>query len=82
MRLMLKNPMLKKLQRKFMAIAMFALTSLVLVQSFAVNIINISQMDMDIRSILRTIESNGGVLPNSYIEQNTNFFNPFGEMHL
>lgn len=77
-----KNQMLKKLQRRFMAIAMFALTSLVLVQSFAVNLINISQMDMDIRSILRTIESNGGVLPNSYIEQNTNFFNPFGEMHL
>jgi signal transduction histidine kinase len=74
--------MLKKLQRSFMAIAMFALTSLVLVQSFAVNVINISQMDMDIKSILRTIESNGGVLPNSYIENTTTFFNPFGEMHL
>lgn len=77
--------MLKKLQKSFMAIAMFALTSLVLVQSLAVNIINISQMDMDIRTILKTIESNGGVLPNSYIEtsgQVTNFFKPFGEMHL
>ncbi len=77
--------MLKKLQKSFMAIAMFALTSLVLVQSLAVNIINISQMDMDIRAILKTIESNGGVLPNSYIEtsgQVTNFFKPFGEMHL
>ena len=41
--------MLKKLQKSFMAIAMFALTSLVLVQSLAVNIINISQMDMEDR---------------------------------
>lgn len=77
--------MLKKLQKKFMAIAMFALASLVLVQSFAVNAINVYQMDFDIRVILRTIANNGGVLPNSYIETNgryTNIFNPFGEMHL
>ena len=68
-----------------MAIAMFALASLVLVQSFAVNVINIYQTDMDIRSILRTIANNGGVLPNSYIETDerfNNIFNPFGEMHL
>ncbi len=85
MRLMLKNPMLKKLQRKFMAIAMFALTSLVLVQSFAVNAINIYQRDSDIKNILITIANNGGVLPNSYIETDnrfSNIFNPFGEMHL
>ena len=85
MRLMLKNPMLKKLQRKFMAIAMFALTSLVLVQSFAVNAINIYQRDSDIKNILVTIANNGGVLPNSYIETDnrfSNIFNPFGEMHL
>lgn len=77
--------MLKKLQKSFMAIAMFALASLVLVQSFAVNVINIYQTDMDIRSILRTIANNGGVLPNSYIETDerfSNIFNPFGEMHL
>lgn len=77
--------MLKKLQKSFMAIAMFALASLVLVQSFAVNVINIYQMDMDIRGILRTIANNGGVLPNSYIETDerfSNIFNPFGEMHL
>lgn len=68
-----------------MAIAMFALASLVLVQSFAVNAINIYQTDLDIRSILKTIATNGGVLPNSYIETSdrfTNIFNPFGEMHL
>ena len=85
MRLMLKNPMLKKLQRKFMAIAMFALTSLVLVQSLAVNAINIYQRDSDIKNILKIIANNGGVLPNSYIENSghiTNFLNPFGEMHL
>lgn len=77
--------MLKKLQKRFMAIAMFALASLVLVQSFAVNVINIYQMDTDIRGILKIIASNGGVLPNSYIETNdrfSNLFNPFGEMHL
>ena len=82
---MLKNPMIKKLQRKFMAIAMFALTSLVLVQSLAVNAINIYQRDSDIKNILRIIANNGGVLPNSYIETTghvTSFFNPFGEMHL
>ncbi len=77
MSLMLKNPMLKKLQIKFMAIAMFALTSIVLVQSFAVNAINIYQRDSDVKNILVTISNNGGVLPNSYIETNgryTNFF--------
>ena len=85
MRLMLKNPMLKKLQRKFMAIAMFALTCLVLVQSLAVNAINIYQRDSEVKNILRIISNNGGVLPNSYIETSghfTNFLNPFGEMHL
>lgn len=68
-----------------MAIAMFALASLVLVQSLAVNAINIYQTDLDIRSILKTIATNGGVLPNSYFETNdrvTNPFNPFGEMHI
>ena len=80
-----ENPMLKKLQRRFMAIAMFALASLVLVQSFAVNAINIYQTDLDIRGILKTIANNGGVLPNSYLETSdrfANLFNPFGEMHL
>jgi signal transduction histidine kinase len=77
--------MLKKLQRRFMAIAMFALASLVLVQSLAVNAINIYQTDLDIKGILKTIATNGGVLPNSYIETSdrfTNFLNPFGDMHL
>jgi signal transduction histidine kinase len=85
MSLMLKNPMLKKLQIKFMAIAMFALTSIVLVQSFAVNAINIYQRDSDVKNILVTISNNGGVLPNSYIETAggfSNLLNPFGEMHL
>ena len=85
MRLMLKNPMLKKLQKKFMAIAMFALTCLLLVQSLAVNAINIYQRDSEIKNILKIIANNGGVLPNSYIESSghfSNIFNPFGEMHL
>lgn len=66
-----------------MAIAMFALASLVIVQSLAVNAINVYQMDFDIRQILKTIANNGGVLPNSYIDTDSRFnFNPFGEMHL
>ena len=68
-----------------MAIAMFALASLVLVQSIAVNAINIFQTDLDIKSILETIADNGGVLPNSYVETNgrfTNILSPLGEMHL
>lgn len=68
-----------------MAIAMFALASLVIVQSLAVNAINILQTDSDIRSMLKTIATNGGVLPNSYIETSdrfSNLFNPFGEMHI
>ena len=77
--------MLKKLQRKFMAIAMFVLTCVVLIQSLAVNAINIYQRDSDIKNILRIIANNGGVLPNSYIESSghvPNFLNPFGEMYL
>lgn len=68
-----------------MAIAMFALTCLVLVQTLAVNAINIYQRDSDIKNILLTISNNGGVLPNSYIETDnrfSNLFNPFGEMRL
>lgn len=68
-----------------MAISMFALASLVLVQSFAVNAINIYQRDSDIKGILRIIAINGGVLPNSYLEENNDaatIFNPFGNMHI
>ena len=58
--------MLKKLQRKFISIALLALTIIVWVQMFAVNAMNVYQRDSEIRSILYVIAENGGVFPNSY----------------
>lgn len=76
--------MLKKLQRKFIVIAMFALTAIVFVQSFSVNAINIYQRDSEVKNILKVIADNNGVLPNTYIHPNDNIagiFNPFLEMY-
>ncbi len=74
--------MLKKLQIKFIAIAMFALVSVFLVQSIAVNVINIYQRDLEVRAMLQTIAENGGVLPNGYYTGDdyfNAFLNPFNE---
>lgn len=74
--------MLKKLQIKFIAIAMFALVSVFLVQSLAVNVINIYQRDLEVRAMLQTIAENGGVLPNGYYTSGdyfNAFLNPFTE---
>ena len=74
--------MLKKLQIKFIAIAMFALVSVLLVQSIAVNVINIYQRDLEVRAILQTIAENNGVLPNGYYTGRgyfDTFLNPFSE---
>ncbi len=75
--------MLKKLQLKFMIIAMFALSSLLFVQIFAVNVVNIYQRDSELRAILEIIAENNGHLPNSYIEGPHNYLdsllNPFGK---
>lgn len=75
--------MLKKLQRKFVVIAMFALASLLFVQMIAVNVVNIYQRDSDLRSLLQLIADNNGHLPNSYISDPYNYFenflNPFGK---
>ena len=45
--------MLKKLRRRFVAIAMFALTVMFLVQLTAVNVINLYQRDSETRKILQ-----------------------------
>ena len=55
--------MLKKLKRRFVAIAMFALSIMFLVQLTAVNVINHYQRDSETKNILRVIADNNGVLP-------------------
>lgn len=76
--------MLKKLQKRFMAIALFALASLTIVQTIGVNVINIYQRDSDLRSTLKIIAANKGVLPSSSDDDYDigSFFNPFGDHRL
>lgn len=78
--------MLKKLQLKFIVITMFALGSLMLVQTMTVNAINIYQKDMKMKEILQVITANNGVLPqgydNSAKEQMEDIFNPFGKFEI
>lgn len=52
--------MLKHLQRRFIAIAMFALTVLVVCQLTTVNVINLYQSDSDVKEILDYIVENDG----------------------
>lgn len=52
--------MLKHLQRRFVVIAMFALTLLVVCQLTAVNVINLYQSDADVKEILDYIVENDG----------------------
>lgn len=76
--------MLKKLQRRFVAIAMFALSIMFLVQLVAVNVINLYQRDSETRAILQIIADNNGVLPDGR-ENNSNltdFLNPFGKLQI
>ncbi len=58
--------MLKKLQRKFMIIAFFALASLISVQIFAVNAVTIYQRDTDLKNVLTLIAENNGRYPDNY----------------
>ncbi len=78
--------MLKKLQLKFIVITMFALGSLMLVQTLTVNAINIYQKDAKIKEILQVITANNGVLPkgfdNSAKEHMEDIFNPFGKFEI
>lgn len=76
--------MLKKLRRRFVAIAMFALTIMFLVQLTAVNVINLYQRDSETKEILKTIADNNGVLPGGHENENTlsDFLNPFGKLEI
>lgn len=60
--------MLKKLQRRFVLIAMTALSLLLLVQLFAVNVVNIYQRDSQLCETLKIIADNNGSLPDSFEE--------------
>ena len=76
--------MLKKLQHRFVAIAMFALSIMFMVQLVAVNVINLYQRDSETREILQIIADNNGVLPGGNDTENalTSFLNPFGKLEI
>ncbi|MBQ4266917.1 MAG: GHKL domain-containing protein [Clostridia bacterium] len=76
--------MLKKLRRRFVAIAMFALSIMFFVQLTAVNVINLYQRDSETKSILKVIADNNGVLPGGHENSNTlsDFLNPFGKLEI
>lgn len=76
--------MLKKLQHRFVAIAMFALSIMFLVQLVAVNVINLYQRDSETRAILQIIADNNGVLPGGIDNDSTlaDFLNPFGKLEI
>ncbi len=77
--------MLKKLQRRFIFIAMSALSVLLLVQLIAVNVANIYQRDNELKEVLRVISDNNGHLPQNYSEGTSSYFgglfDPFGQIN-
>lgn len=77
--------MLKKLQRRFVLIAMTALSCLLIVQLFAVNVVNIYQRDSQLCETLKVIADNNGSLPSNFANSNQNelggfFRQPFGPL--
>ncbi len=75
--------MLKKLQIKFIGIAMFALGSLMIIQVLTVNGISIYQRDLKIKDTLQIITANNGALPHSYSQDDLNdLFYPFGKFQI
>ena len=74
-----ENRMLKWLQYKFVGIAIISLVSIVFVELFSVNLVNLYQQDSDSRAILLLIAENDGVLPGtSSRDPSRAFWNPFG----
>ena len=77
--------MLKKVQRKFVRIALFSLFIIVTVQIIAVNVMNILQRDSEVRNMLYIISENGGMFPSSY-HDNRNYIdsllNPFKKVQI
>lgn len=76
--------MLKKLQHRFVAIAMFALSIMFVVQMAAVNIINIYQRDSEVKAILKIIADNNGILPSGHDSESSlsDYLNPFGKLEI
>ena len=70
--------MLKRLQRKFVAIAILALVTIVFVELLSVNMVNVYQRDSESKSILYLIAQNDGVLPNNVTDGSLgSVWNPF-----
>lgn len=69
--------MLKKLQRKFTAIAIIAVVVIVSILILFVNAVNIGQRDSDVRNILNLIAENDGMFPNPESDMS----NPFNLLH-
>ena len=75
--------MLKRLQRKFVAIAILALVTIVFVELFSVNVVNVYQRDSDSKSILYLIAQNDGVLPNASVTDSfSSGWNPFSRTQI
>lgn len=75
--------MLKRLQRKFVAIAILALVTIVFVELFSVNVVNVYQRDSDSKSILYLIAQNDGELPNTNVtDAFASGWNPFGRTQI
>lgn len=75
--------MLKRLQRKFVAIAILALVTIVFVELFSVNVVNVYQRDSDSKSILYLIAQNDGVLPNATVTDSfSSGWNPFSRTQI
>ena len=76
--------MLKKLQHKFVGIAIIALVAIVFVELVSVNLVNIYQHDSDARGLLYLIAENDGVLPNESFGGNyyDAFWKPFSRIQV
>jgi len=74
--------MLKRLQRKFVAIAILALVTIVFVELFSVNMVNVYQRDSDSKSLLYLIAQNDGVLPNTTVTDAFSGWHPFSRTQI
>lgn len=79
------NPMLKRLQRRFISITMTALVIITVVLLFFVNAVNIYQRDSEARNLLFIIAENGGIFPNDYRNSHNlidSLLNPFQKVQI
>ena len=55
--------MIKKLRRKFMAVAMISVTLVILIMMVALNVVNYWKMDQRAEDLIGILEQNGGSFP-------------------